>query len=68
VANKSNAYQEAWRRARTLEDLGELTAGWAEGTVKVDGEMCGRRVGKLYRPPESRHFVCRRCLDLTYEG
>jgi len=34
VANEGNAYREAWRRARTLEDLGELTAAWAEGTVK----------------------------------
>ncbi len=33
VANEGNAYREAWRHARTLEDLGELTAAWAEGTV-----------------------------------
>ena len=34
----------------------------------ADGERCGRRVGKLYRPPDQRHFACRHCLDLTYES
>ena len=34
----------------------------------LDGEECGRRVGKLYRPPEGRYFVYRLCLDLTYES
>ena len=32
----------------------------------LDGEECARRVGKLYRPPGSRTFACRHCLDLTY--
>ncbi len=34
----------------------------------VDGEECGRRVGKLYLLPGGRYFACRRCLDLTYES
>ena len=34
---------------------------------------CGRRVGKLYRPPEERppeerYFACRHCLNLTYQS
>ncbi len=40
---------------------------WFSCPHTVDGEMCGRRVGKLYRPPGSRYFACRQCLDLTYE-
>ena len=28
---------------------------------------CGRRVGKLYLPPEERHFGCRHCHKLTYK-
>ena len=31
-----------------------------------DGPTCGRRVGKLYLPPEGRVFACRRCYDLAY--
>ncbi len=41
---------------------------WFSCPRMLDGEMCGRRVSKLYRPPGSRYFACRRCLDLTYES
>jgi len=34
VTSESDAGQQAWRRARTLEDLGELTARWCEGTLR----------------------------------
>ena len=34
----------------------------------INGKACGRRVGKLYRPPGDRDFACRHCLDLTYES
>ena len=34
----------------------------------TDGRECGRRVGKLYRPPDQRRFACRHCLDLTYQS
>ena len=27
---------------------------------------CGRRMFKLYRPPGSKIFACRKCHDLTY--
>ena len=30
------------------------------------GAPCGRRAGKLYLPPDERHFGCRRCHALTY--
>ncbi len=39
---------------------------WFSCPHVVDGEECGRRVGKLYRPPGSQYFSCRHCLDLTY--
>ena len=29
---------------------------------------CGARVKKLYLPPGTRYFGCRRCHDLTYES
>jgi hypothetical protein len=41
---------------------------WFSCPRVADGRGCGRRVGKLYRPPEGRYFACRRCLDLTYES
>ncbi len=34
----------------------------------TDGRQCGRRVGKLYRPPGRWRFACRHCLDLTYQS
>ena len=30
----------AWRSARTLQDLGELTARWLEGTLRAPSQ-CG---------------------------
>ncbi len=41
---------------------------WFSCPQLIDGKECGRRVGKLYRPPDQRHFACRNCLDLTYES
>lgn len=29
---------------------------------------CGRRMFKLYRPPNSQVFACRKCHDLTYRS
>jgi len=39
---------------------------WFICPLVVDGRPCGRRVGKLYLPPNGRYFGCRRCYDLTY--
>ena len=39
---------------------------WFTCPLVVRGRPCGRRVGKLYLPPGSRYFGCRRCYDLTY--
>ena len=39
---------------------------WFSCPRVVGGRECGRRVGKLHRPPGGRYFACRRCLDLTY--
>jgi hypothetical protein len=29
---------------------------------------CGRRVGKLYLPPQKEHFRCRHCYNLSYRS
>lgn len=34
----------------------------------LDGEACGRRVGKLYMPPGEDRFACRNCWNLTYRS
>jgi hypothetical protein len=39
---------------------------WFVCPLVVRGRSCGRRVGKLYLPPGTRYFGCRRCHDLTY--
>ena len=39
---------------------------WFVCPLTVNGKACGRRVGKLYLPPEGRYFGCRHCYDLTY--
>ena len=33
-----------------------------------DGRPCGRRVQKLYLPPNARQFGCRHCYGLTYQS
>lgn len=39
---------------------------WFECPLRRNGQLCGRRVGKLYLPPGGRYFGCRQCHDLTY--
>jgi hypothetical protein len=41
---------------------------WFTCPLAVDGQACGRRVGKLYLPPGGKYFGCRRCYRLTYES
>ena len=41
---------------------------WFLCTLSVNGSFCGRRVGKLYLPPNGRYFGCRHCYDLTYRS
>jgi len=41
---------------------------WFECPLSVNGEECGRRVGKLYLPPGSKYFGCRHCHNLTYRS
>ena len=59
--------QEVVRLQTTKPNFGGVR-WWFSCPRLLDGEECGRRVGKLYRPPSSRYFSCRRCLDLTYES
>jgi len=42
VAHMSRADRQAWQSARTLGDLGALTARWLEGTVASVPGYCGR--------------------------
>ncbi len=57
--------EESIRLQTTRPNFGGVR-WWFSCPRTVNGEECGRRVGKLYRPPESQHFACRHCLDLTY--
>jgi hypothetical protein len=39
---------------------------WFTCPLVIDNNPCGRRVGKLYLPPDGRYFGCRHCHGLTY--
>ena len=39
---------------------------WFICPLKINDQPCHRRVGKLYLPPDSNYFGCRRCHNLTY--
>lgn len=41
---------------------------WFTCPLSVSGAPCGRRVRKLYLPPDGRYFGCRHCYDLTYRS
>jgi hypothetical protein len=66
-----------WGLERRIEDSVRLLTTqpnfggvrwWFSCPHLADGKECGRRVGKLYRPPGERYFACRHCLDLAYES
>ncbi len=72
----SYAVKDRWRLEHQVEETVRLQTTqpnfggvrwWFSCPRKVDGGRCGRRVEKLYRPPDHRRFACRNCLDLTYE-
>ncbi len=65
--NREHRVEESIRLQTTRPNFGGVR-WWFSCPRIVDGEECGRRVGKLYRPPGSQTFACRRCLDLTYES
>ena len=41
---------------------------WFICPLTKNGVYCGRRVGKLYLPPNGMYFGCRRCYNLTYKS
>lgn len=41
---------------------------WFTCPLFSGGMPCGRRVGKIYRPPGARCFGCRKCHGLTYQS
>ena len=41
---------------------------WFICPLELDGRPCGKRIGKLYLPPEGKYFGCRNCYNLTYES
>jgi hypothetical protein len=65
-------------RGERIEDLIEITSipsplghgRWRYyfNCPGIDGEECGRRVGKLYLPPDESWFACRKCHHLTYRS
>ena len=36
--------------------------------LSENGEMCGKRIGKLYLPPKRSRFGCRKCWELSYKS
>ena len=40
---------------------------WFICPLSVEGNPCGKKVAKLYLPPGSVYFGCRKCYDLTYK-
>lgn len=51
----------------TVPNYGGRRWWWICPLVK-NGQVCGRRVGKLYCPNGALLFGCRHCYDLTYES
>lgn len=41
---------------------------WFRCVGVVDGEKCGRRVGKIHCPPAGELYLCRHCYDLGYRS
>ena len=39
---------------------------WFICPLIVNGQLCGKRVGVLYKPDFSNYFGCRSCFNLTY--
>ena len=44
------------------------TRFWFRCPVTRDGALCGRQVGRLYLPPDTKIFGCRSCYNLTYKS
>ena len=41
---------------------------WFACACHSNNVYCGRRVGKLYKPKNSKYFACRHCYNLTYKS
>jgi len=41
---------------------------WFRCPVYKNGQLCYRRVGKLYKPYYAKLFACRHCWDLSYRS
>jgi hypothetical protein len=41
---------------------------WFICPLTGSGGNCGRRIGKLYLPPDGKYFGCRHCYSLSYES
>lgn len=60
-------YKYNIRLATSIPNFGGLR-WWFICPLVKNGAICGRRASKLYMPPHSVFFGCRRCYDLTYES
>lgn len=41
---------------------------WFICPLTTNGVYCGKRVGRLYLPPNGKYFGCRYCYNLTYQS
>lgn len=41
---------------------------WFICPLVVNGQVCNKRVSKLYLPPGAKYFGCRTCHNLTYQS
>lgn len=64
---RKTSFGEAIRLAKTRPNFGGQR-WWFICPLTVNSVACGRRVQKLYLPPDGRYFGCRTCHDLTYRS
>ncbi len=64
-SDKKKSFDYRFRVVTTPCNIGDLKY-WFICGLTTNGRYCGRRVAKLYLPPNGEYFGCRHCHDLTY--
>lgn len=67
TSNETKTFDYCVEIATTPCNFGGVRRWFICPAVK-DGIPCGRRVGKLYIPPNGKYFACRTCYNLTYRS